>query len=229
MLAVLIAFGLVAGIFSGLFPTRIYLKLASQWHLLVTKIVGINCSFSGVEFQPGTLVVSNHISWLDISVIASKFPVVFLAKSEIEGWPVLGWVIKKAGTIFIKRGQGASEAITALANSLEKNQSVFLFPEGKTTDGSSVIRFQPRLFQSAIDSQSAVQPMAISYQNNNEDPAKRMAFHGDTEFLSSLWRTVSGNGGISAKVHIFEPIPPGIDRDLVSQNAEEQVRAWIEK
>jgi len=171
--------------------------------------------------------VSNHISWLDISVIGSRFPVLFLANSEIASWPILGWLIRRTGTLFIERGKGAGEALKKLSDSLRGNRSVLIFPEGKTTDGSSVIRFQPRLFQSAIDCAAVVQPIGIRYVDKDGEWVDRLSFHGEIGFLESLWRTVCG-GMIHAEIFVFDPVEPGADRNTLSQDAENRIRQWVD-
>ena len=219
--------GLVAGLLSIVLPASVMPRLSTFWHSLVIGAVGVKCHYSGSQFRSGALLVSNHISWLDISVIGSSFPVVFLANSEIAGWPILGWLIKKAGTLFIERGRGSQQALKELTDSLKGNRSVLIFPEGKTTDGSTVIRFQPRLFQSAINCGAVVQPVAIRYVDKNRARANRMSFHGDIGFLESLWKTVCG-GIIHAEIFIIEPLNPGTDRNLLSQRAENHIRGWVD-
>jgi 1-acyl-sn-glycerol-3-phosphate acyltransferase len=114
-----------------------------------------------------------------------------------------------------------------LTDSLRGDQSVLIFPEGKTTDGSTVTRFQPRLFQAAIDCGAVVQPVAIRYVDKNGTRVKRVSFHGETGFLESLWNTVCGNM-IHAEIFIFEPINPETDRNSMSQQAENHIRQWVE-
>ncbi len=228
VLVVLALAGVLAGSFSGLLSTRTYLKLATVWHFCVTRIVGVDCRFNAEKHKPGALVVCNHVSWLDISVIGSRFPVVFLARSEIARWPILGWIIKKAGTLFIERGKGSRAAVKEIADSLRRNQSVLIFPEGRTTDGSAVTRFQPRLFQSAIDSDAMIQPVAIRYVDKCGQRVDRMSWHGNLSFLASLWRTVCGPG-IVASIQVFQSIPATCSRDSLGQKAESCVKQWVKQ
>jgi 1-acyl-sn-glycerol-3-phosphate acyltransferase len=226
-LIVIMLIGLVFGLLSMALPANVMPRLSTLWHSLVTSVVGVRCHYSGSRFRTGALLVSNHISWLDISVIGSRVFVVFLAKSEIAGWPILGWLVKMAGTLFIKRGEGSQQALKELTDSLHSNRSVLIFPEGKTTDGSTLARFQPRLFQSAIDCGAVVQPVAIRYVDKSSARIDRMSFHGEIGFLESLWSTVCGNI-IHAEVFVFEPISPETDRDSISHQAENQIRSWVD-
>ena len=226
-LAILVFVGLLAGLCSGLIPKPAYAKLARLWHWGVTVVVGVDCRFTGADVEPGALVVSNHITWLDISVLGSRLPVVFLASSIIEGWPVLGWMISRAGTLFIERGTGAAQAVEVMSENLGAGQSVQIFPEGKTTDGTSVIKFQPRLMQSAINAGTSIQPVAIRYETKSGDRENRIRYDGDRTFPGSLWNTVCG-GSFVAKVHVFEPIPVQHGRTELGKSAENTVRNWVE-
>ncbi len=128
------------------------------------------------------LFVSNHVSWLDILVLQASAPVVFVAKSEIKSWPVLGWMVALAGTCFIHRERrtalrGVHIALTA---HLLAGQSVCIFPEGTTSDGTRVLPFHGGLLQAAIDAQVAVQPMRIDYSD------QAAAYVGDITLLGSV-------------------------------------------
>ena len=106
-------------------------------------------------------LVSNHISWLDVLVIGSIRPVCFLAKSEISQWPLIGYLARRAGTLFIKRGQGVQSATRAVTDCLRHGHSVVVFPEGTTSDGSQVKPFYPRLFSVVENHETMVQPLAL--------------------------------------------------------------------
>ncbi len=227
LLVLLVFLGLVAGVFSGFLSTSKYMKVAALWHGCVAKTVGVRCRFSGADFEQGALIVCNHISWLDISVIGSRFPVVFLANSVIMKWPVLGWVIKKAGTLFIEKGTGSAKAIIDLGHSLQEHQSVLIFPEGRTTDGTGVIRFQPRLFQSAIDAGARVQAIGIRYVDSSGAREPRTRFDGDITLIQSVWATTRGKP-FYVEVHLFDPILANERRDVLSREAQRLVKGWVE-
>jgi len=227
-LVLLIFVGLLVGVFSFLIPDSRYLALARIWHSCVVRLIGVRCHFYGERIGSGCLVVCNHISWADISVIGSRLPVIFLAKSEIRQWPILGWMIEKAGTIFIARGKGATKAIRDLSDALKKGRSVLIFPEGRTTQGRTVLKFQPRLFQSAIDAGGDVQPIAIRYRDKNGNPAERISYVGSASLFQSLWRVLMAPG-IYAEVRLFQSGLSAADRQKLSTEAETLVRSWVEK
>ena len=227
LLCLLVLAGLACSVLSVFLTYGFYQKIARIWHKGVVRAVGVQCEFSGAAPVSGVLVVSNHVSWLDISVVGSKLPVVFLAKGEIEDWPVLGFIIKTGGTLFIDRGKGAKDANARLSESLSKNQSVLIFPEGTTTDGYSVNRFYPRLMQSAIDSNACVQPVALRYSDKDGNLFPGISFGRDLTFLQSVWRTVC-LGRIQVRVMVFELLVPSDSRDRIAKEAELKIRTWVE-
>jgi len=226
LLCLLVCAGLFCSILSVFLTHGLYQKVTRLWHKGVLWAVGIQCEFSGAMPAPGVLVVSNHVSWLDISVIGSRMPVVFLAKGEIASWPILGFIIKTAGTLFIDRGRGASDAKARLSESLTNNQAVLIFPEGTTTDGRSVNRFHPRLMQSAIDSNARVQPVALHYFSKDGKLIPEVSYTRNMTFLQSLWQTVC-LGRIRVHVQVFELLVPSDSRDRLAREAEVKIRAWV--
>ncbi len=227
LLCLLLFAGVVCSILSVFLTYGFYQKIARFWHKAVVRTMGVRCQFSGAAPVPGVLVVSNHVSWLDISVIGSQLPVVFLAKGEIANWPVLGFIIKTAGTLFIDRGRGAKDANAKLSESLSKNQAALIFPEATTTDGHSVNRFYPRLMQSAINSNARVQPVALRYSDKNGNSFPEVSYGRNMTFLQSLWQTVC-LGRIRVHVQVFELLAPSDSRDRLAREAEVKIRAWVE-
>lgn len=151
---------------------RTHPHVTSWWHNRLADILGVNITVSGHRPQAPALIVSNHISWLDIIVLGGLTHTDFLSKYEVRKWPVVGWLAARAGTVFIRRGDGqASEISRKLAGRLRKQGLLTLFPEGTTTDGSSVRPFFSRLFAAAIDTGTDVVPVALRYHIAGElDP-----------------------------------------------------------
>jgi 1-acyl-sn-glycerol-3-phosphate acyltransferase len=138
------------------------------------------------------MLVLNHISWLDIFVIDANFPATFIAKSEIRGWPLLGWLCTLVGTLYIERGKrAAAQARVTIAQELARGTLIAVCPEGTTTFGASLERFHAALFQPAIDAGATVQPLALRYVDNSGRRTDAAGYVGETSFLSSLWTIVS--------------------------------------
>jgi 1-acyl-sn-glycerol-3-phosphate acyltransferase len=141
-------------------------RLVRRWSARLLTICRVQ-----VERQPGAeplrhaLIVSNHISWLDIFVINSLHPCRFVAKAEIRAWPVLGWLVAQAGTVFIARGsrRDLRHIFKGLVAALGEHQRVAFFPEGTTASQGCLLPFHANLFEAAIDAAVPVQPYALSY------------------------------------------------------------------
>lgn len=140
-------------------------RIIQDWLHKVAKIIGIDLTVHGTPQKSPVFVVANHVSWLDIVLVASVLPVSFLSKVEVRRWPVVGLLAAKSGTLFIHRGSktGAMEAIHLMRERLSSGHSVASFPEAKTTDGTCVHAFHPRLFAAAIETKSTIQPVALRY------------------------------------------------------------------
>ncbi|TCM63318.1 1-acyl-sn-glycerol-3-phosphate acyltransferase [Acinetobacter calcoaceticus] len=133
------------------------------------------------------LWVSNHISWLDVAVLGSGARVFFLAKAEVEKWPILGALAKGGGTLFINRGSGDSVRIREqIAQFLKKDIPVLFFPEATTTDGTQVKKVHGRILSAAIEAQRPIQVCLICYVNQAGELDSIAPFIGDTSFAQHV-------------------------------------------
>ena len=140
----------------------------------------------------GTLVVANHVSWLDIFAISSVYPCSFIAKQEIGSWPVLGRMGKNAGTVFINRNSRRDiEPINqAICEALKAGENVSFFPEARTSSGLDVLPFKAALFQSAMDADAPIQVLALRYYDG-DGRRSPIPSYADVSLPTSLWRIVS--------------------------------------
>lgn len=166
---------------------RYHPGLVSWWHQRLLDILHVEVAQTGHRPQPPALLVSNHVSWLDIPVLGSLTHSNFLSKDEVRRWPVIGWLAAASGTLFIRRGAGEAGSIARqIADHLASDGLLTLFPEGTTTDGSEVRPFFPRLFASAIETGAPVVPVALRYHVNGElDPVA--PYVGGQTLLANLW------------------------------------------
>lgn len=156
--------------------------LLRWWARGLLAAVGVRMHVSGApSLEPG-LVVANHVSWLDVVAIAAVRPAAFVCKAEIAEWPGIGWLLRRAGMIFIRRGsfRDVWRVNLRLRASFMASQSVVAFPEGTTTDGRELLAFRPALFQPAVERALPVHPMALAYSSDDA------AFLGETTFFDSL-------------------------------------------
>jgi 1-acyl-sn-glycerol-3-phosphate acyltransferase len=167
-------------------PYKTYqMPVIQFWHRRFCRLLGLDVRVYGEVPALKALWVSNHISWLDILVLGGKFPVYFLSKAEVASWPLIGWLAKIAGTLFIKRGSGDSRQVSdQLAQHLQLGRNVLFFPEGTTTDGQTVKRFYHKLFASVAGTNDWIQPVLVCYRDQQGGLHPHAPFIGDDEFLS---------------------------------------------
>lgn len=154
------------------------------------KALNIKLIVTGTPTEQPALWVCNHISWLDILLLAGNNCVDFVAKSEVAEWPILGGVIRRTGTLFIDRDNKfkAYRALPELQQRLESGTSVLVFPEGTTSTGQSCLPFKPMFYQAAIRGNMLIQPISLSYEHTDGRPCSDVAFIGDDEFSVSFKR-----------------------------------------
>jgi len=171
---------------------------------LVLASLGVYSTIRGEPPNRG-IVVSNHLSYLDVAILSAAMPCFFVAKAEIRAWPFFGRAARSGGTLFIDRSSLASaEKVAALMSArLDLSVPVLFFPEGTSTDGSSVLRFHGRLFEPAVRKGSLVTAAALRYVQADGAPERDLCWYGDEAFLSHLWK-VLGTAGFTAEVRFGE-------------------------
>ena len=167
--------------------------------------LGIRCRVEGHAPSRG-LVVSNHLSYLDILILSAAMPCFFVSKAEVGGWPYFGRAARTGGTIFLVRTSRASAeaAATEIAGRLKLAVPVLLFPEGTSTDGSQVLPFHTWLFQPAIDAAAPVTPAAVRYVIEGGIAERELCWYGDAPFLPHLWKAL-GTKGFLAELRFGAP------------------------
>lgn len=234
ILVLWILFGLIIALL--FFPilrqaTRRWLVL--RMSRLLMHVCGVKVYVRGhtpVTDRP-VLLVSNHISWLDIFVLNSVRSTSFIAKSEIRRWPVVGLLVAAAGTVFIERGQ--RHAVKTVASQMmrcfERGDAVGLFPEGTTTTGLDVRNFHSSLFETAIALDIDIQPVALRFFQQGQR-SERFAFVGEQTLVQNVWVLLSAKG-VSVESCFLEPLEAQrcaqMGRSLVAQHAREQILAVV--
>jgi lyso-ornithine lipid O-acyltransferase len=170
------------------------------------------------------LIVSNHLSYLDILCYSAAVPCVFVSKAEVERWPIFGAYARWSGSVFVRRHDrgDAARANASVSESIESGVPVVLFPEGMTTDGHRVLRFHSTMLQPAIDVGAPITPSAIRYELDDGDPANEVAWWGDTPLLPHVWN-LFGKKSVRVKIVFGEPVLEGSDRKTLSHVLHERV------
>jgi 1-acyl-sn-glycerol-3-phosphate acyltransferase len=200
------------------------------WHERLCQVLEVEVRMNG-QIAANALLVSNHISWLDISVIGAQGEIGFLAKTDVREWPLIGWLANHAGTLFIERGGHQVAHIAAqLGHAIAGGRTLMIFPEGTTTDGQTVARFHARLFQTAQAPGVQIQPVAISY-HHGDDPAPdlRVPYIGDDTLLANLWRVIR-HPRLIARLHFLPPLAmvEGEQRRALAERARLAVATVLE-
>lgn len=214
-------------------------RIVPHWyHRVVCGLLGVRVHLSGAPIAPGpVLIVSNHISWLDIPVLSSVAPLSFVAKQEVSTWPFISTLAKLQRTLFIDRTKRTAVADTRneILERLEAKERIVLFAEGTSSDGNQVLPFKSSLF-AAIEPNERngnghlIQTCAIVYTHIHGLPMNRqqrpaIAWYGDMDMLSHAWGVLKG-GPLDVRVRFGEPISIAElgDRKKLASLAYERVR-----
>jgi 1-acyl-sn-glycerol-3-phosphate acyltransferase len=207
----------------------------------VCALLGVRINVVGTPPRHhAVLILSNHVSWLDILAVTATVPVIFVAKSEVARWPLIGWVARARGTVFVERDrrQRTPEANADIARHLADGQSIVLFAEGTSSDGNRVLPFRSALVGALRQALAqvdggkriAVQPLSIGYTGLLGLPMGRqhrpiVAWYGDRELVPHL-REFLRRGAVDVTLSWGEPIEHenAADRKAVVNSLEAVVR-----
>jgi 1-acyl-sn-glycerol-3-phosphate acyltransferase len=202
-----------------------------RWATRVLLILDIEVQYSGpLNMSSAMLVVANHLSWLDVLVIQSLTPGVFVAKAEVKHWPLIGWMARACGTIFVERAspRSARAMVGDTMNALDQGYSVIAFPEGTSSDGSDVGVFHANIFEGAIKARTDVQPLSLRYVHAATGlPQEAALFLGDMTLVTSL-RRVMASSAITTQVHFGACIgSQGQTRKSLASQAQQSIRRQL--
>ncbi|HEY9039764.1 MAG TPA: lysophospholipid acyltransferase family protein [Roseovarius sp.] len=197
-----------------------------------TAIAGLRLTVRGAPMtQPGA-VVANHASWLDIFVLNARHRIVFVSKSEVSGWPVIGFLARAAGTLFIRRNaRDAQTQTSALQARLLAGQQLVFFPEGTSTDGLRVLPFKPTLFQAFFAPELApmlhIQPVTVIYHAPDGADAAFYGWYGDMDFAPHAAQVFAARRGGRVELIYHAPLRVADfdNRKALAAKAERIVRA----
>jgi 1-acyl-sn-glycerol-3-phosphate acyltransferase len=197
-----------------------------QWSAEMLALLGITLRPSG-RFRDGPqLLAINHVSWLDIMAVHAVCPQArFVAKADVKAWPLLGWLITQAGTLFIEREskRDALRVVHQSAEALKAGDTVAFFPEGTTSDGHHLLPFHANLLQAAVSSGAPVQPIALRFSEPGHTVSPSAAYIGETTLVQSLWMIACASG-IEVHVRVLEPVSSeGVDRRALVQAVRGQI------
>jgi len=191
-----------------------------RWSAGVLRYLGVSLRVEGAVAPTTQLIVANHVSWLDIMVLHSVAPRArFVAKAEVQRWPVAGRLATAAGTLYVERQSRSSvrSAAPRLAQAFAGGGLVALFPEGTTTRGASVLDFHASLLQPAIDAGIPIQALSLRYAGASGQLCRAAAYIDDDTLLDSIWRLAKETDA-SVSLRVCPPLlAAGSRRDLALQ------------
>jgi 1-acyl-sn-glycerol-3-phosphate acyltransferase len=201
---------------------QVRLELNRAWSLELLRLCGMKLVVHNDEarLDRSVLVVSNHISWIDIYVINAWRPTPFVSKAEVRQWPVIGWLAQQLDTVFIEREKrrDAKRIVHELARRLAGNELMCVFPEGTTSDGAALLPFHANLFQAAVSACCPVQPVCLMYEDAHGQTLAPAYDHDVTLFqcINAILRS----GPITAHLHVCDALAPGADRRVLAREAQ---------
>lgn len=199
------------------------------WSTGMMRIFGLRVRRHGRALPGAALFVANHVSWMDITLLHSQRVVGFVAKAEISRWLLIGWLARRGGTIYHRRGSNESlnGVLHQMVQQLRTGHAVGVFPEGGTTPGDTVRTFHARIFQAAVVAEVPVQPVALRYGEGGSAQTL-IAFAPGENFLQNFLR-VLGEPVRVAEVHFLEPVAPTPDgRRRLAETCRERILAAMQ-
>ncbi|WP_024892025.1 lysophospholipid acyltransferase family protein [Luteimonas huabeiensis] len=184
-------------------------RMIRAWQGGLMRVFGFRVRRVGTPLPGATLFVANHVSWVDIVALHSQRMMGFVAKKEIAGWPVVGWLAARGETIFHQRGNQESlgGVLEEMRARLREGRSVGVFPEGRTRDGREIGPFHARIFLAAVEAGVPVQPVALRYGAHGE--AQTVVAFGARESFAANFLRLLGEPSRSADIVFLPPVLPG--------------------
>lgn len=197
---------------------------------LVLRCLGVRITLSGgpIRNLRGVLVVSGHVSWLDVFTIGSVMPGSFVARADLMDWPALGVLARVMRVIPIERTnlRRLPDVVLAVTARLKSGHTVIAFPEGTTWCGLAYGPFRPAMFQAAVDAGRPVQPLRLTYHHRDGRPSTVPAFVG-AETLGGSFQRIVGTRRTVAHVHVEALELPGENRRDLARRCQEAVRGSV--
>jgi lyso-ornithine lipid O-acyltransferase len=203
------------------------------YHKIACRILGFKTVVMGELPKSGQcLIVSNHVSWIDIVVLSAVSPLSFVAKREVAQWPFFGWLAKLQRTVFVDREKRHStkHSRTELEMRLAAGDRVVLFPEGTSHTGESVLPFKSSFFAAATAPEIAIVPVTLVYKQNYGLPLSRrnrgtFAWYADMDLIPHLWGALCASPlTVEIIIHPALDVETGLNRKRAKEVAEGTIR-----
>ncbi|MBI5901756.1 MAG: 1-acyl-sn-glycerol-3-phosphate acyltransferase [Rhodocyclales bacterium] len=208
-------------------------RLKRCWSRQLLALLGIRLETAQGDLDRigSGLLVANHVSFVDIFAINATLPSGFVAKDDVASWPLIGWLARRNGTVFIERGKRRSAQRTQqeIGAMLVAGHRLSIFPEGTTSAGDRVLPFHSALFQAAIDAGVPIHALAIDYVDDQGHPSPTVAYIDELSLLDCL-RRILGRPGLRVRLRLAASFtPPYADRRHVAHSAHQAVASVLRR
>lgn len=203
----------------------------SQWPRRFLRgvgwIVGARVRTEGEPILRGTLIIANHVSWLDIPVMAGATGCAFVAKDELQAHPLMRWLCEQNDTVFVDRSdrRGIALQTADMLAALHRQRPLVLFPEGTVGNGGRLLPFRPALLSAFTPAPPGVgvRPIAVDYAAAAHEFGWPHGESGRQNFLRLLGR----RGTVTVTLHLLPPLAPTSDRKQLARAAQESVATTL--
>ena len=193
----------------------------------IARLAGARVRTAGPPVAEHSLLIANHVSWLDIPILAGATGCAFVAKDELKGHPFMRWLCVENGTVFVDRSdkRGIAGQTAAMREALETGRPLTLFPEGTVSDGGGLLPFRPSLLSAFAPTPPhiPVRPVAIDYGPAARDYGWPQGEKGTANFLRLLGR----RGTVAVTVHLLDPLTDCQDRKQMARAAHDAIAAAL--
>ncbi len=194
-----------------------FLSLPSPWAMLflriAARVLGVRVKVHGKSLRKDVFFVANHVSWIDIPILAGINGTAFVAQDDVRSWPIIGWLATLNRTVFISRTdrQNVGDQVAELRAAIAENWSVTLFPEGTTSDGQGLLPFKPALFETLVPPPRPmlIQPVLLDFG----DAGPEVGWLGVETGWESAWKAFTRKGNYKVHVHFLDPFDPVLCKD----------------
>jgi 1-acyl-sn-glycerol-3-phosphate acyltransferase len=187
----------------------------------ILRVLGAKVAIDG-EIPTESLIVSNHLGYLDVFVLGSAIPAIFVAKSDVNNWPVIGLLCRLSGTLFVERERrtSVSASLPQIRKTLDAGLPVVIFPEGTSSDGSAVLPFKTSLLEAGVNHRSTA--AAINYELSDGSVADELCYWRDMTFGPHFWNVLRKRD-FTATLHFGKQRQPVADRKIMASALHDEV------
>jgi len=209
--------------------------LIQRWSRKLLALFRVSLVVRGEQVEArdlaGSMVVSNHVSWLDIYAINGWHPPRFVAKSEIRSWPVIGWLCAQTGVLFVERARkrDAHRIMHVIADAMRAGDAICVFPEGTTSSGLQLLPFHANLFQAPVSAAAPIRPLALRYRIAATGELTTIPAYIDDLSMMDTINAILNGPPLVVEVVVGPVVAAEMDRRALAAHSQDAVAALIDR